>query len=137
MFITYIHRTQESRNTKNTYDFLVQVRNFLLPLSLRFFDIRRERHNLSMLTFPSARPQHVWHSPQNHCELAKVTLLLRTARLNSDFFQISQNLPHTLPVHDVIHIPGHILSLGFYFEICERHIVPARASIPVLKSAPN
>ena len=33
MFITYIHRTQESRNTKNTYDFLVQVRNFLLPLS--------------------------------------------------------------------------------------------------------
>ena len=35
MFITYIHRTYESRNTKNTYDFLVQVRNFLLPLSLK------------------------------------------------------------------------------------------------------
>ena len=33
MFITYIHRT--SRNTKNSYDFLVQVRNFLLPLSLK------------------------------------------------------------------------------------------------------
>ena len=35
MFITYIHRTLESRNTKNTYDFLVQVRNFLLLLSLK------------------------------------------------------------------------------------------------------
>ena len=30
----YIYRTYESQNTKNTYDFLVQVRNFLLPLSL-------------------------------------------------------------------------------------------------------
>ena len=28
-------RTQESRNTKNTYDFFVQLRNFLLPLSLK------------------------------------------------------------------------------------------------------
>ena len=35
VFITYIHRTWESRYTKNTYDFLVQVRNFLLPLSLK------------------------------------------------------------------------------------------------------
>ena len=41
-------RQDESRNTKNTK--LVQVRNFLLPLSYRFFDMRRERHNLSMLT---------------------------------------------------------------------------------------
>ena len=31
----YIHRTKESRNTNNSYDFLVQVRNFLLPLSLK------------------------------------------------------------------------------------------------------
>ena len=27
-------------------------------------------------------PKHVWHPPQGHCELTKVTLLLRTARLN-------------------------------------------------------
>ena len=31
----YKDRTMESRNKKNTYDFLVQVRNFLLPLSLK------------------------------------------------------------------------------------------------------
>ena len=31
----YIYRTLESQNTKNTYDFSLQVRNFLLPLSLK------------------------------------------------------------------------------------------------------
>ena len=40
-------------------------------------------HNLSIMTFPSAPPQHVWHTPQGLGEQAKVTLLLRTARLNS------------------------------------------------------
>ena len=33
----------------------------------------------------------------------------------TDFSQISPNPSHTLPVHDVIHISGHILSLGFLF----------------------
>ena len=56
-------------------------------------------HNISMVTFPSA-PHHVRHPPQGHCEVAKVTLLLRTARLNStDFFKI----------------PKILLVLGFLF----------------------
>ena len=42
----------------------------------------------------------------------------------TDFFRIPQNPPRTLPVHDVIHIPW---SWDFYFDICERHILPARA----------
>ena len=65
-----------------------------------------------MLAFPSAPPpQHVWHVPQGHCELAKVTLLLRIARLNlTDFFQ---NPQRALPVHDAIHISR--LNLGFLF----------------------
>ena len=51
----YIYITQESRNTKNTYDFSVQVRNFLLPLSLKVFRHKeRERHNLYILAFSSA-----------------------------------------------------------------------------------
>ena len=51
MFITYIHKTLESRNTKNTYDFLVQVLNFLLPFEFKDSSTERERHNLSMLIF--------------------------------------------------------------------------------------
>ena len=35
MFITYIHRTEEYRNRKNTYNFWVQIRKFLLPLILK------------------------------------------------------------------------------------------------------
>ena len=48
MFITYIHIYIESRNTKNTYEFLVQVRNFLLPLSLK---VLRHKERDTQYTF--------------------------------------------------------------------------------------
>ena len=79
------------RNTKNTYDFLVQVRNFLLPLSLKVF-LHKERGTIFLCWLFHLTPPthtHVWHPPQGHCELAKVTLLLRTARISSlTFFKI-------------------------------------------------
>ena len=43
----------------------------------------------------------------------KSTFFLRGRTQLTDFFQISQNPPRTLPVHDVPHILGHILYLGF------------------------
>ena len=51
---------------------------------------------------PAARPRRA----------PKVNLLLRTLELDSlTFFQIPQNPPRTLPMHDVIHIPqSHFLS---------------------------
>ena len=54
-----------------------------------------------MQAFPSGflwwlfHPEHVWHQPQGHCELAKATLLLRTARLNSTNWLFS-NTPRIL-----------------------------------------
>ena len=70
-------RTEESRNTKNTYDFSVQVRNFLLPLSLKVFRHKeRERHNLSILVFSSA-PHLVQHPPKASASKQKLTLLVR------------------------------------------------------------
>ena len=77
-------------------------------------------HNLSMLAFPSVLPlQHVWHPLQGHCELAKVTLLLRTARLNSNqLFQNPQNPPRALPVHNVILIHWSTFLWDFYFDTC-------------------
>ena len=50
MSIKIEHRNLEIRKT---HDFFVQVRNFLLPMSLKVFDIRRETHNLSILAFSS------------------------------------------------------------------------------------
>ena len=71
-------------------------------------------HILSILAFPSA-PQRLWHPPQGLGEQAKVTLLLRTARLNLlTFFQNPPNPPRALPVHDVIHIHWSTLLSGTF-----------------------
>ena len=43
----------------------------------------------------------------------------------------------TLSVHDVIQIHWFISYLGFYFDICEWRILPARAWTPALMFAPN
>ena len=89
-----------------------------------------------MLTFPSA-PNYVWHLPQGHWpgfgESRKSTVFSRGRTQLTDFFQISQNPPRTLLVHDVIHIPRSPFSIwDFYFDICEWHILPARAWTPAL-----
>ena len=47
----------------------------------------------------------------------------------SQLFQNPQNPQRALPVHDVIHI---LWSWDFYFDFCERHILPARALTPAL-----
>ena len=51
---------------------------------------------------------------------------------------VFQNGPRALSVHDVIQIPKSQFSIwDFNFDICERHMLPARALTPVLKFAPN
>ena len=56
----------------------------------------------------------------------------------TDFLQNPPNHPRALPVHNVIHIPKSQFSiLDFYFDICERHIFPARVLTPALKFAPK
>ena len=71
------------------------------------------------MTFQSAHPHHVRHPQRTNSsglsEPRKSTLPVRGVVLNYWFFQISPNPPRTLPMHDVINIPGHILSLGFLF----------------------
>ena len=99
----YVKRTYEFRNTKNTYHFLVQVRNFLLPLSLKVF--RHKERDTIFLCW-------LFHLPQTTCDTCrqasaskrKSTFFFRPQN-SSDFFQIPQNAPSTLLVHDVIHIP--------------------------------
>ena len=46
----------ESRNTKNTYDFLVQVRNFLWPLRLKVF---RHKERYTFFLFWLFPPPHI------------------------------------------------------------------------------
>ena len=88
-------RTLESRNSKNTYDFLVQVGNFLLPLSLKVLRYK-ERYTHSFYSgFFICPPSHATPA-QGLREQAKINRLLarQVSTLLTDwFFQNSPNPP--------------------------------------------
>ena len=97
--------------------------------------MRREIHNLSMLTFLSA-PDHAWHPVANYWsdlgEPRKSTVFFGRYKLNYSLFSNPENPRRTLPVHDVIHIPRSHSIWDFYFDFSEWHILPARAWTPAL-----
>ena len=107
---------------ENTYDFLVQVRNFfLLPLSLKVFQ-HKERVTPDFSICPKPRA----HTTQGHWpgfgKPRKSTIYLRARNSTNRLFS---NLL-TLPVHDITHIPGHIPIWDFYCDISEWHVRSAR-----------
>ena len=132
MSITHIYNIGIP-NHKNTNDFLVQIRNFLLRLSLKVFR-HKKREIPSFYTDFS-------NCPSNTCGVRSAQIRLASPSSQSQltyFSQITPNPPRTLPVHDVIHIPRSQLSIrDFYFDISEWHILPARASTPAVHVAPN
>ena len=109
-----IHR--KSRNTRNTYDFLGSGMKLLFTfLSLRFFDMRRERHNffqcwLFHLTPPRAAPA------ANYCsdlgELRKSTCFVPAQISTHCFFQIPKSSAHRFRAWRYSR-PGSISYLGF------------------------
>ena len=105
-------------------------------LSLKFFDMRREREEqfLSMLTFPSdttrcgaplQTPSLTSASSENQLPFSSVESLLT-------FFFKSQNSQPIASGHDVIHVPGPFPIWGFYCDICDCHIHLARVWTPAL-----
>ena len=106
------------RKTRNTDDFLGSgTKLFITFLSLRFFDMRRERHNFFLcwlfhLTPPCAPPRRkllVW--PRR---APKINFLPLASNPNSRLFFKSQNPQPIASGHDVIHIPSPISYLGFF-----------------------
>ena len=93
--------------------------------------MRREIHNLSMLSFPSAL-SHVLPPPQNYWpglgEPRKSTFFFRR-RNSTEFFQIPQILRARFRCITSFTSPG---IWGFYFDISEWHILPSRAWTPAL-----
>ena len=72
---------------KTRNDFFIQVRNFLLPLSLKVLQHKeRERHNLSMLAFSSASTPSRATPAQGLREQAKANRLRPVSSLNSTNF---------------------------------------------------
>ena len=97
--------------------------------------MRREIHNLSMLSFPSPPPTTTRRGipPQTTgliSVIPKVNRLLRTLKLNWLLF--SQISAHASGCVTSFIPPGFISYLEFYFDICEWHILPVRAWTPVL-----
>ena len=105
-------RTLESRNSKNPYDFFIQVRNFLLSLSLKVFrhkerererEREREKHKLSILAFSSAPTPRVAPATKVSASKKKPTVFCRgRSHLNSLTFSKSPKILRVLPVRDVI-----------------------------------
>ena len=92
----------------------------------------RERHNLSMMTFPSA-PHPSRAAPAGKPRRApKANRLPRTLKFNSDFFQIPQILRARLRCMTSFISPVLFSIWDFYFDIFGWHILPARAWTPAL-----
>ena len=134
----YIY-TEESRNTKNTYDFFVQVQNFLLPLSLKVLR-HKERDTHSFYSgFSICTPISCDTCPRlrRSSESRPFLFCVQFSTLLTDFFKIPIILPACASGAWRHSHPQVNLLSDFYFDICEQHILPARASTPVLKFAPN
>ena len=100
MSIKIEHRNLETRKTLD--DFFVQVRNFLLRLSLKVF---RRKEIEAQSFYPGlfiCTPQNVWHPPQRSPRASESQPSSSEAGLNSThFLQIPQIL-RAIPVRDVI-----------------------------------
>ena len=123
------HRDLETRKTRN--DFSVQVRNFLLLLSLKVF--RHEERGVQsfysgFFISPPPSPHLVRHLPKASASKRKSTLLVRclVSTLLTDFLKISPNPPRASGAwrHSHSETPFPISS---YYDISEWHVHFARA----------
>ena len=95
----------------------------------------RERETPSMLTtFTSSalNPTHArrpWRTKSSGLTQVWITTPSFGGRNSTPcFFSNPQNPQPTLSLHDVIHTPWSHFLLGFYFDICEWCILPARVN---------
>ena len=144
MFVTYIYTYKIGipKHKKNTYDFLVQVQNFLLPLSLKVLR-HKERDTHSFYSCFSICPPTTRVAPVVH----RFVWPQRAPKVDPSRSESSSQLTYFFKIPKILRTrfrcmtsftpTGQPLSGIFYFDICERQILPARASTPVLKFAPN
>ena len=111
---------------KNTYDFLVQIRNFLLPLSLKVFRHKeRDTPDFSICPKPCAHP------PKASASKRKSPFFFR--RQDSTpltFFKSPKTLRAHFRCMTSFTSPSPIWD--FYFDISEWHILRARTWTPAL-----
>ena len=89
-------------------------------------------HNLSMLTFPSAHPPSRAAPATRPRRAPKVNLFFGGKNSTLTFLKTPKYSAHASSAwrHSHLQVPFPIW--GFYFDICEWHILPARAWRPAL-----
>ena len=112
---------------------------FITFLTFRF-STRGERDTIStMLTVPSdptTRGHPVVHNWTGLAQVKKSTRFIQLQILTNCFFQNTQESQPIASGHNVIHIPSPISIRGFYYDICDCHILTARAWTPALNFCP-
>ena len=128
------------KTLKTTLFFSSGTKLFITFLSLRFFDMRRERERRTISFYAdfSISPHYVRHPAVNYwsglAELWKSTCFVQ-AQISTNFFfffQIPKFSAHRFRAwrHSHPRIPFPIW--GFYCDICDCHTRPACAWTPVL-----
>ena len=107
-FITHIDNIGIPKHETHLRLLSSGMKLFLLPLSWKV-SWHKERSTIFLCWLFHLHPQHVWHPPQGHCELAKVTLLLWTNWLSS------KSSAHTSGAWRHSHPQVTIFYLGFLF----------------------
>ena len=129
---TNVHKHRSPKNTKHwRLSFGSGMKLLITFCSLRFFDMRRERHNFFLcwlfhLTPPRVAPHHKllvwpWQAP-------KINFLPLASNLNSLFFSNSKILSPSLPgMTSFTSLVSFPIS-GFYCDICDCHIRPVHVN---------
>ena len=131
MSIKREHMKLETRKTLN--DFSVQVRNLLLPLSLKVLRLRRERHNLSILAFSSApHPSRATPTTRPR-QLAKANRLIpRQDSTLLTFFKFPKSSVRFRFVTSFALASPRFSSRDIVTSLSDTSALPTRALTPVL-----
>ena len=136
----YIERERENIGISKyeKQDFFVQVRNYLLPSSLKVFREKGERGTIFLFWFfhlpPPPPPSRAVPATRAR-ELAKANRSRPVSSLNStDFFKISQNPPRASGAWRHSHCVAPFPISG-YCDISEWHVRSARARVNICVNA--
>ena len=122
------HRNLETRKTLD--DFFVQVRNFLLPLSLKVLRHKKREAQSFYSGFFICPPQQVWHPPQRSPRASENQPSSPEAGLISTLWLL-QNLPKSSVRFRCVTsftLCNPVSHLG-YCDISKWHVRPARTRV--------
>ena len=131
MSIKIEHKNLKIRKTRN--DFSVQVRNFLLPLSLKVLQ-HQEREAQFILAFSAAPPNTCGTRHKGRREQAKTNRLppRQVSSQLTEFFKISQNPPRSSGAWCHPHSVTPLPMWAIVTSLSDTSVLPAHARTPVL-----